>query len=101
DDPINKAVFYQRDYGRHPEAGGREGAGEAHSDRHVVLQHLFDKKLAGLAKPGRVIGQKSRINQIGDRHIAGNSLRIYRGSAEESLLLRHRPFFTSLYLPST
>src|SRR2546426_1428305 len=60
---------------RHPEARGRHGAGEAHADGDVLLEHQLREQAAPLGEAPRVVGEERVVHQLGDRLPAGDGLR--------------------------
>src|SRR5256884_8315071 len=89
DDPIDDPRLDERDDRRHPEARRRHGAGEAHADGDVLLEHQLREQAAPLGETRRVVGEERVVHQLGDRLPAGDRLRIDALAAQEIFACGH------------
>jgi len=96
-DPVHETGLHERNERRVPEAGGSERAADSETDRHIGVQHLVRKNVAGFAKPSRVVGEEELVDKGIDPDAARDGHRVepaavhYRRTAAETTVVQTPP----------
>lgn len=89
DNPINEAIFHQGDNARAAKASWREGSRDAHTDRYISFEHVFNENMASLVEPSSIVWLEILINNFSNGDVLPDRLGNDGFSLEISTSRRH------------
>src|SRR5439155_23118081 len=89
-DPIAEACLDQGNERRHAGTRRCQSSGQAHADRHVVVEHVAGEKLTGLTQACAVVREEGAVDQVDERSARLDWPRIDSRSLQVTALPLHR-----------